>query len=401
MPLIARWLAGEVNARAFALGRILCGIASAVFLLDLGPVVMEVGRGEAPHLPYALPSSLLTAATATWLLALWGVGSIGMILGWRSRVSAWLVAASAGVILLLDAQTYSNHLYLLVLMAALFGCGPSGAAFALEARGREVPDSVPRLAAALIVAQVGIVYTFAALAKVNVSFLSGETVAGYLPRWMVSLLDGRPGAGYVVLGLSVSAVVLELVVGLGLLTVRYRRDAFLLGFLIHVGMVVAVHPGERLAIAGFAVLMFAAYLPALGMLPIQRVVVWDDTCSSCATWVRWFRRLDWLGALRFEGSSDPQVLERHGLTREEADASMWVLGDDGRASGFRGVIEVLEQLPVTFLWARLLRFPLVRLVGERLYRRHALRRHCALPVAGDSGVAAGDRSAAESTILHG
>src|SRR5690606_20151680 len=206
----------------------------------------------------------------------------------------------------------------------------------------------------------------------------GTVVAAYLPGPVREFLRDLPGAMTLVLAMSVSAVVLELVVGLTFLKPRYRRDAFLLGLLLHVGMVLGVQPSVRIELIGFALLMFAAYLPALGVMNIERVVVWDDSCTSCAAWVRWFRRLDWLGALTFVASGDGEVLERYGLTREEADTSMWVFGGEERAGGFRAVIEVLEQLPVSFLWARARRLPVGGAGGERMYRRQAARRHCAV-----------------------
>lgn len=370
MSLTDRWLGGaDSRERAVGIGRVLCGVASGIFLLDLGTVVMSIARGDAPHVPYALPASVFTLPVATALLTAWALGTLGMLSGWRSRLSCALVAVSSGAVVLLDAQTYSNHLYLLALMAFLFALR--------NVRGTDV--------APLVMLQAAIVYLYAGLAKVNAEFMSGTVLAAYLPGPVREVFREMPGAGTLVLALSVTAVIVEIALGAALLVRRHRRDAFLIGFVLHVGMVAGVQPSVRWELVGFAILMFAAYVPALSLLPHARTVVWDDNCTSCATWVRWFRRLDWLGALTFRGSSDAKVLEESGITREQADASMWVLGDGDRgeavrASGFRGVIEVLEQLPATFLWARVLRLPPVAAVGERLYRRHAARRHCAVGV---------------------
>ena len=369
MSLAHRWLGGGASReRAVGIGRVLCGVASGIFLLDLGPVVMSVARGDAPHVPYALPAGVFTLPFATALLTVWALGTLGMLAGWRSRLSCALVAVSSGAVVLLDAQTYSNHLYLLALMSFLFSL-----------RGLRGTNVAP-----LVMLQSAIVYIYAGLAKANVEFMSGQVLAAYLPGPVRDMFREMPAAATLVLALSVAAVILEVLLGVALLVRRYRRDAFLIGLMLHVGMIVGVQPSVRWELVGFALLMFAAYVPALGLLPHARTVVWDDSCSSCATWTRWFRRLDWLGALTFHGSSEPNVLASYSLTREQADESMWVFGEgdrgeEVRASGFRGVVEVLEQLPVTFLWARLLRLPPVMAVGERMYRRHAARRHCAVP----------------------
>jgi predicted DCC family thiol-disulfide oxidoreductase YuxK len=108
------------------------------------------------------------------------------------------------------------------------------------------------------------------------------------------------------------------------------------------------------------------------------VVVWDDGCGFCAGWVRWFRRLDWLGVLRFVPISG---LAASGLpvSPDEAVRAVQLVTGSRVHAGFAAVTRVAEALPVSFLWAPLLRLPPIAAVGEVLYRRVAIRRTCALP----------------------
>ncbi|HEY8951454.1 MAG TPA: DUF393 domain-containing protein, partial [Candidatus Dormibacteraeota bacterium] len=102
-------------------------------------------------------------------------------------------------------------------------------------------------------------------------------------------------------------------------------------------------------------------------------------CGFCATWVKWFKRLDWLHALRFVPRSQ---LATSGLPVTEdaaARALQLVLPTGVVHGGFAAVGRILEILPVSFLWAPLLRIPPIAWVGELAYRRVALRRKCELP----------------------
>jgi predicted DCC family thiol-disulfide oxidoreductase YuxK len=108
-------------------------------------------------------------------------------------------------------------------------------------------------------------------------------------------------------------------------------------------------------------------------------VVWDDGCGFCATWVKWFNRLDWLHALRFVSRSE---LPTSGLpvSEDAAARALQIVWSDGVHGGFSAVTRILEILPVSFLWAPLLRLPPIAWVGEIGYRWVALRRRCELPV---------------------
>src|SRR5690606_5181845 len=141
-------------------------------------------------------------------------------------LSCALVAVSSGMVVLLDAQTYSNHLYLLALMAFLFALR--------DVRGTDV--------APLVMLQAAIVYLYAGLGKVNAEFMSGAVLSAYLPAPVREVFREMPGAATLVLALSVTGVMLEIALAAALLVRRYRRDAFLIGLVLHLGMIAGVHP---------------------------------------------------------------------------------------------------------------------------------------------------------------
>ena len=74
---------------------------------------------------------------------------------------------------LIDVTNYLNHHYLVVLLGGLLTCLPANAAWSVDARRRPElrRDSVPAWMIWLVRFQIGIVYTFAGLAKLKVDWL--------------------------------------------------------------------------------------------------------------------------------------------------------------------------------------------------------------------------------------
>jgi vitamin K-dependent gamma-carboxylase len=130
-----------------------------------------------------LPEPLLTAVFV-------GVGVSGLLvaLGWRYRLAAGLLALGTAYVFLLDQARYLNHFYLLVLLAGLLAVLPADRGYALDARGRpalRVP-LVPAWAVWALRAQVGLVYAFAAVAKMNPDWLAGEPIG----TWVADGFEG-------------------------------------------------------------------------------------------------------------------------------------------------------------------------------------------------------------------
>ncbi len=170
----------------------------------------------------------------------------------------------------------------------------------------------------------------------------------------------------------------EFFIGVALWVPALRPWAILLGFGLH-GLV-PIFMGPYVGLLVFTLLVWSVYILFIDDRPQSRLVVWDDTCSFCRGWVTWLRRLDWLRVHRFEGSSRPEVLAEAGVTAEEASDKEIKLRVGSRTiGGFTAIAAILESLPISFLWARLLTLPPINWLGAAAYRRVAERRHCLLP----------------------
>jgi vitamin K-dependent gamma-carboxylase len=131
---------------------------------------------------YAGPSHRFTYVGFAWvpqpgragmtvLVVALGVSSAALALGWHTRLAALGVLAALGWIELVDATTYLNHYWFLTLVAALAMVAPVGRGWSLDARRGGGPTTVARGWIWLLRFQVGVVYAFAGLAKLQRDWL--------------------------------------------------------------------------------------------------------------------------------------------------------------------------------------------------------------------------------------
>jgi predicted DCC family thiol-disulfide oxidoreductase YuxK len=372
-----RFLGEKVPSRPLAIARIGLGLAVLLELVNSAQIMLRLddpGIIRVPVLPWA---PAVNDGLAGVLMSLWALSAFAVLLGWRTGRAAVTLTATLATVLLLDQQLFSNHLYLMALLAALFSVADSGAALSLDARRGGERAEVSRWPVWLIQFQISAVYGFAALAKINPAFLSGSTVATSLRRVGPLAVPDAWRSLEPMLVLALMAIFAEGFLALALWSRRWRPTAFVVALGLHGGLALWFAPTYLLVV--FAALMLPVLILFLDAAP-GRVVVWDDGCGFCATWVAWFRRLDWLHALRFVKRSE---LATSGLpvTEEAAARALQLVRGRRVHGGFAAVGRILEVLPISFLWAPLLRLPPIAWVGEAAYRRVALRRKCELPIA--------------------
>jgi predicted DCC family thiol-disulfide oxidoreductase YuxK len=372
-PALGVRLASRANARTAALLRICAALAGFLVWLEEAPVMLRLTEPGILRVPYPglpqVPAVLFQLAIASWLMAL-----IGLAIGFQPRLAAGTLAAVLGFTLLADQQLYSNHLYLLLLVVILIRLSDAGAALSVGHAQRR--DMVPGWPLGLVRAQVSIIYGFAALAKLNPAYLSGTVLGAYL-RDTGPIPVPHDWRGFQLLfGLSILSVLAEAFLAVALWLPYWRRTALVVGLALHVGIAVWLEPTLQLITFGF--LMLPLYLAFIDPRPRALAVVWDDQCSFCQQWITWANRLDWLHAIRLVPVTDAAAREPLGVSEEDALNALRVVDDAEHASGYDAVVRIAEVLPISFLWAPLLRLPLVSTLGRRTYRGVAARRRCGL-----------------------
>jgi hypothetical protein len=100
-----------------------------------------------------------------------GLAALGIGLGLFHRLSSAAFAVGFTYVFLLEKARYLNHFYLVCLLAVLVAWLPLQGTFALDARRRGLRSTAPRWVLGLVRAQLGIVYFYAGIAKLNEDWL--------------------------------------------------------------------------------------------------------------------------------------------------------------------------------------------------------------------------------------
>lgn len=374
-----RWLRHRlertVSARALGVVRIAVGITAILKAGELAPVLARFDDSATLRIPYHDGLAIVDIG-APVLLAAWVATSLLFAAGAWTTVAGIALSIILVGVLLADQQLYSNHLYLLFLLVGLLTIGRAGVEISIdERRGRGRPQ-VSGWPVDLLRVQISIVYGFAALAKLNAIYLSGSVVAVYLRRDGALAVPGEWRTFEAMAVLSILSIMTEAFIAIALWLPRWRSAAFVVGLSLHIGIAIWFDPPNQLVIFGMMIL--PTYLLFLDAPPRSRALIWDDSCGFCGRVVGWLKRLDWLHALHPIPSSDAHLCEALGVSQADADQAIQLVfrSNGRRVSGFAAVQEVLRVLPISFLFAPLLRLPPIMALGGRAYRRVAARRRC-------------------------
>lgn len=376
MSFIDQFASRLVSPRAAGIARVAIGVAAILKALERAPVIERLAQPDVLGTPYITGQPSIVGVPTELVLLTWIALGVAFALGAYTTIVGASLTALLAAVLLSDQQLYSNHLYLLTCLVGLLTLARSGAALSVDEQRGRGKAAIPAWPLDLVRLQVIVVYLFAGISKINLGYLSGSVVATSLRREGPLAFPQEWMTFEVMATLAVMSILAEVGLAAGLAVRRWRRTAFVVGLGLHTTIALWFEPTIPLLI--FAVISLAPYVVFLDAPPRGLTVVWDDSCSFCRGWVTWFRRLDWLNVLELVPNSDDEALRRLRVSRREADEALQLVAQEGRSQGFRAVVGVLETLPVSFLWAPLLRLWPVTRLGDRAYRRIALRRSCAL-----------------------
>lgn len=242
-------LTATVDPRPLAAARIIIGLVAAGFSFEWGRILLRVSSGNFLKLPVIDGWASVTSPVVAALFVISLVASLAMVLGLAGRLPAALIAAIAGVVLLVDEQTYSNHLVLLMMMAIWLSL--SGAHEALSLSRSRKSARVPYWPAFLIKVQITSLYAWTSVAKVNEQYLSGEVISTYLHDWVPISSELLPSA-------AVLSILAEAFLAVALWIPQLRKSAYVVGAGLHFGIVVLLESPAPLV--GFGALMLAGYV---------------------------------------------------------------------------------------------------------------------------------------------
>ncbi|MGF1636002.1 MAG: HTTM domain-containing protein [Cyclobacteriaceae bacterium] len=136
-----------------------------------------------------------------------GCFGIMVMLGFKYRLAILGYAVMWTLVYLMQKTNYNNHYYLLVLLCFIMSFMPAHRAFSLDAKNNQALHSFtcPNWCRWFFIAQIGIVYTYAGIAKLNADWLQAESIRVLLISkanfWLVGdLLQERWVHWFIALG---------------------------------------------------------------------------------------------------------------------------------------------------------------------------------------------------------
>jgi hypothetical protein len=256
--LLRRIIKDRADPRRVAAVRIVIGINAMICALDEWRKLSRVLAPGILPLPFVEWLPRLSLKALPLFMVAWLGAAISFTIGWKTRFAGALLFCLTGYTLLLDQQTYSNHLYLLVLIVLLLTIADSGAVFALEAQGRGRWKSIPAWPLLLLKIQVSVVYGFSALAKITPGYLSGTVLSRNLRQSGFLVVPQSWRVPAAMSFVAVISIVLELFLALGLWVSRLHLIAVLTCVVFH-ALLIATLNSHRVALGIFAVEMIALY----------------------------------------------------------------------------------------------------------------------------------------------
>lgn len=239
---VDRFISSPVDIAALAVFRVLFGLMMA------GAMIRFLAKGWVTQF-YVAPKYYFSYPGFEWVqpwpdpwmhvhFVLLAVLALGIAAGFFYRTCAALFFLGFTYVELLDQTNYLNHYYLISLLSGLMIFLPANRLWSLDARRKPGlrADAAPAWTLNLLRFQIGIVYVFAGLAKINADWLwRAEPLRIWLAaRSDLPLIGPWLGALWVAYAASWFGAVFDLSVGFFLLWGRMRRMAYALVVFFHV-----------------------------------------------------------------------------------------------------------------------------------------------------------------------
>lgn len=253
-------IAARMDPRPMAFLRIIVGLAALLACVEITSGLHAVARPDGLRVSFLNGLSVLPEAMVPWFLTAWH-GAAGLVaIGCCTRRAGVVLMALMSYALLVDQQLYSNHLYLLILEVLFLVLGDAGAAWSIDQWRCGCDKLIAAWPSTLWKLQISIVYFFAAAAKLNESFLSGEVLASYWPAMgPLGFLEGLR-TPQVLQPLAIGAVGAEFFLAFALWLRGLRTLAVIVGVGLHAGMILLVAQKDPTGIVVFALASLPPYL---------------------------------------------------------------------------------------------------------------------------------------------
>jgi uncharacterized membrane protein YphA (DoxX/SURF4 family) len=257
MQRLTHFLNQRTDPRPLAIARIVIALAALVKILQMSFSLRQFATRDYVSFPYLIEFPAPESDTgALVVIGLWITFGVFFLLGLWTRIAGFGLALTILYAISIDQQLYSNHLYLLATLVALLTLADCGARFSLDAQSEVEKRDVPRWPVTLLKLQVTSVYLFAAVSKLNASFLDGTVIRIAFDPAMLERVTGVLSLETV----AIAAITTELFLAFGFWISRVRWVAATGAATFHLMNVVMMDRGGSLNLAVFGVMMGAIIL---------------------------------------------------------------------------------------------------------------------------------------------
>jgi len=252
-------LSARVELRWLTVTRLTLGVAALLLAFDTRDVMVDVARTDRIRIPVLEMLPTPTRTLANVVLVVWVLAGLLVLIG---RLAGPVLIAALGVFVqLIDEQLYSNHLTLVILLMVFLACA---IAESDATRTRYWPLF-------LMKTQLATLYLWTGVAKMNSSYLEGETIESGTVSWLRERASDR---FFVVV--AVAILVTELFLAVALWSRPLRPVAYVVGVGMHVGI---------MAIGSLPVELIPFGLATLAVYPLFLL----DPVFGQGGWPTWLR----------------------------------------------------------------------------------------------------------------
>ncbi|MBD3946997.1 HTTM domain-containing protein [Nocardioides ganghwensis] len=236
-----------VDGRALAVARIGIGLSGLLNCAESWVVFLKVEeRGAVAVRTWDWLPEVSPVAAAS-MAAVGALAAVFVLAGLGSRIAGVVLAATLATMMLLEQQTYSNHVALSMWCALWLAFSHADARWSLRSR-IEGPRDVRVADQLLLMTQVSVVYAFTGLLKINPEFLSGRVIQ---ENSHLAISDPLAQA------MAVAAVVTEVGLCVGLWIPRLRWLVALAGVGLHASIPIVMY--QPLPLVSFSISVVFLY----------------------------------------------------------------------------------------------------------------------------------------------
>jgi hypothetical protein len=187
--------------------------------------------GQIIHFKYRF-FEWVSAPTTTGMqavLILYGLAGFAITLGIFYRLAAFIAASCISYIFLIDSTNYLNHFYLVIIFAIIMFFIPAHRCWSLYAllKPSRVKEHIASWCIWLLRAQLIIVYSYAALAKMNVDWINGMPLYYWIGDFATETgIEAYLGSAVVIYLFTYGGLLYDLLVIPGILYRKTRALAY-------------------------------------------------------------------------------------------------------------------------------------------------------------------------------